>query len=444
MSALLASFAASLSAEQEQTRSTQSELSFTLRPSLWSHLSSLLLPAERDEALQLISSPFIADNAKLEEEIRALLDIASVVHQHQPNPGGSSASISSTSPSPVPRLPSLLGLSQRERLKEEIACLIAALREKASERGEADEARMWTPRSEREKAIVQLVEKERRVSSRSDSRASSASYRASSTRSRPSSSTSDSSASNGRSSRPHTVSAALPAVASLSSLSIFTLDAVLGRIREALQDEYAELVRDADFLRAHLEEEEAAVAEAAAASCGPFTAQPTEVELRAVEQQLVEAVRQEEERERTLRLLQSVPHRAAFRFKAKSELIAGVESGVAEVNEQLAVDGLDSLLAAMEEMESSLRSTRTSSPAPHSPRTLSPPPDPLDVQSGPHSVSSLDARPPPAPSTSSVFTIRRPSLPSPSSSLPSRRMSASSLTRKKPSPHLPSLRGVES
>ena len=464
MSALLTSFAASLSAEQEQTLSTQSDLSLTLRPSLWSHLSSLLLPAERDEALRLIASPFTAENANLEEEVHALLEIASSVRHPQADahlPFAISSS-SSWSPSPVPPLPSLFGLSQRERLKDDIACFIAALREKASERGEGDVAKLWTPRSEREKAIVQLVETEKQLSSRSASRTSSAaSYRASTTHSRPSSSTSvsSSSASNGGSSRPSSFSAALPAMANLSSLSIFTMDAVVARIRQAFEDEHAELVRDADFLRAYIEEQQqAAASDAVLDSLSATTAQPTEGELRALSAQLGEAVRKEEERDRTLRLLSAVPSKAAFAPRTSLTLAVPQQTkGEGEKAEERKspVESAHSLLVAMDEMEASLYQPRPSSSSSNPPSTHPTAPEVCtvtEVHSSPHSSSPLKPSPLPSPPTPSAFTLRRTSVPSPSSPLSSSSARspsslcarASSLTPRKPSPHLPSLHAVKS
>ena len=277
MSALLDCFAASLEAEEDQSRSTQSELAFNVRPSLWCHLSSLLQPAEVEEARRLIGHALIAENAAIEEEIRSLLYIASALHQPSPFPSPSSSplpspTIPSTSPSPsplVPPLPSLLALNQREGLKEEIGFLISALRVKAANGASSGEVAGLVSGglSEREVAIAKLVEREhqqRRFTSRSDSGTSSTSSRATTHRSRdsrPSTSTSQSSLSTSRagtsqSSRSPSSSAASTSrlLGLHSSLSIYTLDGVVGRIRQALEEERSELLSDAAWLSSYVED----------------------------------------------------------------------------------------------------------------------------------------------------------------------------------------------
>ena len=365
MSALLNSFAASLAAEDDNARSTQSSLAITLRPSLWSHVCSLLQPAEIDEARQLIASPYIADNAAVEEEIRALLHIAASLRRP-----ASSPTPSTSSPSPytaVPLLPSVFSLSQRERLKEEVAFLISALREKTGgERGSGDVSRLLSGLSPRELAIASQVEREQRLTSRSHS--PSTSSRASTTRSRdsrPSSSASLSSASVSASprrlsSRPPSSSASTSfPLSGLSSLSIFTLEKVVARLRRALVEEHAELLKDAEFLRGYIEEEEEAIllARGLAADDAPPLTPPSERELRALNERLTEAVRKEEERERTLRLLQSTPQRPAF--------VPGTAEHRRKASEgSTAADSVESMVAELDELEASLYLAPSSAPQP--------------------------------------------------------------------------------
>ena len=465
MSALLSSFAASLEVEHDQTLSTQSELSLTLRPSLWSHVSSLLQPAERDEARQLIASPLIADNAALEEEVRALLHIASSLHHSSPSASPTSSSAHS---SPVPPLPSLFGLSQKERLKDEVSFLISALREKAAERGDGDVAKLWTPRSDRECAVASMVEKEKRLTSRSASGASPASYRSSTSGgSRPSSSVSVSSASAegraavGASSRPASSGAA--AVASLSSLSVFTMDRVVTRLRQALVDEREELLRDADFLRAYIEEEELSIAQANAAHGDhsfPPIPPPTENELRGLREQLEAAVEREEERERTMRRLNALPQKPAFQPKPSACSALSSTNASLAAGEAVSAESVDAMLASLDAMEASLYqpqplfspsdSAHTHTEAGRETRraevlTLEVEGEPTPRTPSSPSASALHCATPPS---DSVFTIRRGSAVRPSSHIasPSARRTAgadSSAVKKamRPSPFVPSIHG---
>ena len=178
MSALLSSFAASLQEEEEQALTTQSDLAFTPRPSLWEHVSSLLQPAEHNEAKLVIGSSAILDNQQLHNEVRSLIDIVTCLQTthtaptYSANVLPSSASVLSR-PNGIPPL-RLRGFEadRTEHLKDEIAQLIAAIRDKARQRGDTDTGRIWTPRSEREKSIVAMVEKESAGTNRSISRSS--------------------------------------------------------------------------------------------------------------------------------------------------------------------------------------------------------------------------------------------------------------------------------
>ena len=388
MSALLNDFAASLEAEDGLARSTQSELSFSLRPSLWSHVSSLLQPAEVEEARHLIGSSLIADNAAIEEEIRALLYIAAS-SINPPLPGLSPLHTPSSSPPPpssspfVPPLPSLFGLSQKEGLKDEIAYLISALRDKAAESSRGTEELTRLVRgglSEREAAIVSLVEREQRKrqhSSRSDSDASSTSSRATTNRSRdsrPSTSTSLSSLSISRtrplsSHSPSSSTATTTRLAGLStsSLSIFTLDGVVCRIRQALVEEHTELLKDAEFLLANIEEEEQSLAvsrrEEESESASAVIAPPTENELRALNERLVVAMQKEEERERAMRIMASVPQRPTFQSKPQPrgsrERTANGETRESLGMEEGGVETVESLLASLDALEGFLPLSRS-------------------------------------------------------------------------------------
>ena len=325
MSALLTSFAASLQEEEEQALSTQSDLAFTPRPSLWEHVSSLLQPAERSEAKLMIGASTILDNQQLHSEVRSLVDIVTCLQAaHTPQRWHSSqsappvvASASSGLPNGIPPL-RLRGFEadRTAHLKDEIAQLVAAIRDKARERGDGDTSRIWSPRSERERHIVAMVEKESSATSRSMTHSSRCSTGRPSTASTARSTSSVSASASRPASSSVSTSSLSSSVVSLSSLSIFTLDSAVTRIQAALQEEREELLRDVDELRSLIEDEEEQADERRKDEQESTTA-PSDMELRALNKHLRDAVEEEERAERTRRLLSSVPARASFKAASK-------------------------------------------------------------------------------------------------------------------------------
>ena len=319
MSALLSSFAASLQEEEEQALTTQSDLSFTPRRSLWEHVSSLLQPAERNEANAVIGSSVILDNQQLHSEVRSLLDIVTCLQTaHTPLTYAASTTTSVSNHPTANGIPPLrlrgFAADRTGHLKDEIAALIAAIRDKALQRGDSDTSRIWTPKSEREKSILSMVEKESAATSRSLSRSS----RCSTARPSTASTARSTSSMSASASRPVSSSTAslTSSVASLSSLSIFTLDSAVTRIQAALQEEREELLRDIDYLRSIVEDEEQQAEERRQVEHESVMA-PSDMELRALNKQLKAAVAEEESAERTRRLLSTVPDKATFRAAHK-------------------------------------------------------------------------------------------------------------------------------
>ena len=298
MSALLSSFAASLQEEEQQALSTQSDLAFSPRPSLWEHVSSLLQPAERNEAKLVIGTATILDNQQLHNEVRSLIDIVTCLqaaHAHWPTaiqPVSTSAR-SAPRPHGIPPL-RLRGFEadRTEHLKDEIAQLIAAIRDKARRRGDSDTSRIWSPRSERDKSILAMVEKESGTTSRSLSSSRCSTARPSTASTARSASSVSTSASRPASS---SISFLTSSVASLSSLSIFTLDSAVTRIQAALQEEREELLHDIDHLRSTIQDEEELADGRRQDEQQSMTA-PSELELRSLNKQLKAAVAEEGER----------------------------------------------------------------------------------------------------------------------------------------------------
>ena len=412
MSALLRSFAASLQEEEEQALTTQSELAFTPRPSLWEHVSSLLQPAERNEAKLVIGSAIILDNQQLHSEVHSLIDIVTCL---QATTHAAHAHTSSTQPSSIISGPFSLAhgvpplrlrgfeADRTAHLKDEIAQLIAAVRDKARQRGESDTARIWSPRSERDKSIVAMVGKESASStSRSISRSSRCSTARPSTASTARSSSASTSASRPASS---SMSSLTSSVASLSSLSIFTLDSAVTRIQAALQEERDELLRDIDYLRSAIDEEEEEQAdERRKEEEQESVVAPSEMELRALNKQLKAAVAEEEQAARTLRLLTAVPSKATFK-PAKQPLTSlgrEAQQQLQQAEKVQSEESVQAILSSLDDLEASFfhHSDQPQPAAATAPTTA--------ASSTSRPVAPLSS-PPPASShrpPNSVFTIR--------------------------------------
>ena len=470
MSALLSSFAASLQEEEEQALTTQSDLAFTPRPSLWEHVSSLLQPAERNEAKLVIGSSTILDNQQLHNEVRSLVDIVTCLQTtHTPHtttlttePTSSSSTSIFSVPNGIPLL-RLRGFEadRTEHLKDEIAHLIAAIRDKARQKGESDTGRIWSPRSDRERSIVAMVEKE---SAGAGTSRSSVSRSSRCSTARPSTASTARSASyvSTSASRPvsSSVSSLTSSVASLSSLSIFTLDSAVSRIQAALQEEKEELLRDIDYLRSIIEDEEEQADERRKdeeeQQQQESVVAPSEMELRALNKQLKAAVAEEESAERTRRLLSAVPDRATFKTASKPLMSLhtvkadrwqqdckqiGSEEKQRMVEVVQTEESVESMLSSLDDLEAAFfhhrdaqSTTASSAPSTPSPPIASFPPaiPALPLPSTPSSTASRR-------SSSSVFSIRPSSSSSSSASHSSAAASSPRSTRTSP---LPKVRAV--
>ena len=417
MSALLSSFAASLQREEQQALTTQSDLAFTPRPSLWQHVSSLLQPAERNEAKLVIGPAAILDNQQLHNEVRSLIDIVTSLQLVQITPAVTTApsSFSTASATPLPYgIPPLrlrgFEADRSAHLKDEIAGLVAAIRSKARQQGDADTARIWSPRSDREKSIVALVEKE---SANNSDRSSSHSSRCSTARPSTASTARSASSASSAASRP-TSSSLSSSVASLSSLSIFSLDSAVTRIQAALQSEREELLRDIDYLKGIIEDEE----EQADDRRKEEQVAPSETELRALSKQLKTAVANEESAERTRRLLSALPNRAPFKASKPDTVVKAVEQqesceqqssiDATQLQPAAADESVQSMLSSLDELEAAFF---------HTSEQQQPSSDAASTTSSASLTSSITRTVPPASpfsassrrSSTGVFTIRPPS-----------------------------------
>ena len=442
MSALLSSFAATLQDEEDAALTTQSDLAFTPRQSLWEHVLSLLQPAEHNEAKLMIGPSLILDNQQLHSEVCSLIDIvtclqtaaaATAAHHsdRSPHQFASSSSFSGSSlflPNVIPPL-RLRGFEadRTAHLKDEIAQLIAAIRDKARQRGDSDTARIWTPRSDRERSIVEMVEKEKESARTSRSSSSNSSRSSRCSTARPS--TAASSPSTARSASSTSISASRPtsssvssalssAMASLSSLSISTLDTAVTRIQAALQAEREELLQDIDYLRSMIEEEEEQQADERRREeleRQVSVVAPSEMELRALNKQLKMAVAEEEKAERTRRLLGNLPNKAPFRAVRAPlpPLDPTTCVAVRTTATQSASDGCPAVVQSDESVHSMLSSLDDMEAAffhhndPQHPTAASAPSQPTSPTSSATRPTTPSPRSPiPSRTTSSVFTIR--------------------------------------
>ena len=442
MSALLSSFAASLQDEEDAALTTQSDLSFTPRQSLWEHVSSLLQPAERNEAKLVIGAALILDNQQLHNEVRSLLDMVTCLQTSttlsDPTPPTTNSHSATATAVSVPSIPLLNGVpplrlrgfeaDRTEYLKGEVAQLIAAIRDKARQRGDSDTDRIWTPKSDREKSIVDMVEREK-DSARTTRSNTNRSSRCSTGRPSTASTSRSASSTSVSASRPTSssmLSALSSTVESLSTLSIFTLDSAVTRIQSALQSEREELMRDIEYLRSiiHEEEEQQADDRRWEEEQGSVMA-PSEKELQSLNKQLKQAVAEEESADRTRRLLGNLPTKASFSIAKvplsplTSTSTAAVATGEAQLASEVnchcppavrSEESVESMLSSLDDMEAAFFNHTPSQSATAAEVSSALPPSPSPATSSP--VLSPHSSTIPRPSASSVFTIR------PSSSVP--------------------------